>query len=338
MPTLTPSWTITHPAYIENEIIMQQNQASGAFATLEGGNPRVKIGSEDKYVYMKRLSVRTKVRTNQAAANQLPSVSIAAQMINVPTYVNRVRAEYDHHDTAMAAEWGFNIVDAQRLGMRQGHFQLLRLMLLTGNKPSNGEGLLNTPGATLVALPPDSLNMVSVRTYDNGQMAQFFLGQMLAMQIATMNLGLPAHFVVLGPMRTLGQFEWPNIVQLVSYQRPGAGSSTTVGVIKDIAGLNGCTVEWTYDDTLANQSAAGVDTVLLVRPEIKIPEGTPNTNEFAKLTPGQRANTIMYQDMAAPKEIPTPLPGGAIDIMSELRASPGWVLRPEAVRILTMTY
>jgi hypothetical protein len=103
--------------------------------------------------------------------------------------------------------------------------------------------------------------------------------------------------------------------------------------------LNGDTVEWVYDDTLANYSSAGVDTVLIVMPEVEKPRGAVfNTNEFATLTPGLSACTLMYADVAAPIEIPTPLAGGAIDVLSEMRASPGWGVRPEAVTVLTMTY
>jgi hypothetical protein len=46
----------------------------------------------------------------------------------------------------------------------------------------------------------------------------------------------------------------------------------------------------------------------------------------------------MLQDMAAPKEIPVPLAGGAIDIVSELRTTSGWGVRPEAITICTMQY
>lgn len=339
MPVLATSWAITHPSFIEPELILSYQQASGAFETLAGGNPRVRLGSEDKYVYIRTLTVRTKVQSNQAAGNSIPSATIVPAYINVPTYLNRTRAEYDHHDTAMMAEWGASIVEAQRLAMRQGHFQLLRNMLLYGNLPANGEGLVNTNGATAVALPADSFGQTSVRTYDNGQMGTFFLTQILQTKARAMQLGQPARIVVLGPQRTLGQFEYPNIVQLTTYQRPGAGSATTVGMIKDVAQLNGDTVEWVYDDTLANYSAPGVDTILIVMPEIKKPRGkTFNTNEFATLSPDMAACTLMYTDVAAPVEIPTPLPGGAIDILSEMRASPGWGVRPEGITIVQMTF
>lgn len=339
MANIATSWVIVHPAFIEPELLLQYNQASGAFQALATGNPLVKLGAEDKYVYMRHLSVRSKVQTGQASGNQIPSATVVADMISTPTYLNRTRAEYDHHDTAMMAEWGTSIVEAQRLAMRQGHFQLLRNMLLYGNIPANGEGLVNANGATSVSLPADSFGNQSVRTYDNGQMATFFLQQLVNTKVRTMQLGLPARFVILGPQRTLGQFEYPNIVQLTSYQRAGAGSATTAGVVKDVAALNGDTIEWVYDDTLANYSAAGVDTVLIVMPEVEKPRGRVwNTNEFATLKPGLAACTLMYADVAAPIEIPTPLAGGAIDVLSEMRASPGWAPRPEAVAVISMTY
>lgn len=333
------SWVITHPSFMEPELILQQNQASGAFETLAGGNPRVRIGSEDKNIYIRRLDVRTKVQINQAAGNLLPSATIVPSLISAPTYLQRVRAEYDHHDTAMAAQWGTSIVEAQRLAMRQGHFQLLRNNLLYGVLPANGEGLLNANGATAVSLPADSFGNITARTYDNGQMAIFLLSQLSATKTRTMQLGIPRRFVFVGPQRILGLFEYQNIVQLTSYQRAGAGSNSTTGVVNDVAKWNGDEVVWAYDDTLIGQGAGGTDAILCVMPEIEIPSAaTINTNEFAKLTPGFKDCTVMYTDVAAPIEIPTPLPGGAIDVLSEMRSSPGWAVRPESLTIVSMTY
>jgi len=42
--------------------------------------------------------------------------------------------------------------------------------------------------------------------------------------------------------------------------------------------------------------------------------------------------------MPAPREIPTPLAGGAIDVLSEWRISSGWGVRPEAITILSAAY
>ena len=333
------SWVISHPSFMEPELILQQNQASGAFELLAERNPRIKIGAEDKNVYIRRLDMRSKVQINQAAGNLIPSAEIAPSLISAPTYLQRVRAEYDHHDTAMSAAWGVNLVDAQRLAMRQGHFQLLRNNLLVGVQPANGEGLLNAAGATAVTLPPDTFGNDSARTYDNGQMAIFLLSQLQATKARTMQLGTPRRFVFLGPQRIFGLFEYTNIVQLTSYQRPGAGSETTVGVVEQIAKMNGDEVEWAYDDTLIGQGTGGTDMILCVMPEIDVPNvHTINTNEFGKLSPNFKACCIMYADVAAPVEIPTPLPGGAIDVLSEMRASPGWAVRPEAVTQISMTY
>lgn len=338
MANLASSWVMTHPSFMEPELLLQYNQASGVFESFATGNPIVKIGSEDKNVYVRTLAVRTKVISGAAGGNLLPSCDVVPGLISVPTYLNQSRSEYNHHDTAMMAEWGTSIVEAQRLANRQGHFQFLRSLALYGNVPSNGEGLVNTAGATTVSLTADSFGATTVRTYDPGQMGQFFLQQLLATKQRTMQLGLPVRFVILGPQRTLGQLEYYNIVQLTSFQRAGAGSTTTAGVIKDVAGLNGDIIEWTYDDTLQNYSSAGVDTVLITMPEVKKAAGKFNTNEFATLAPGMSACTLMYLDMPAPLEIPTPLAGGAIDVLFEQRASPGWAVRPEALTIMTMTY
>lgn len=339
MATLTPSWTQVHPSFVENDILLKYQQASGAFAVLAGGTPRVKIGSEDLYVYLRTLDVRTRTAVAQSAGNALPSVSIVPTMISVPTYLQRVRAEYDHHDTANAANWGFSIVEAQRLAMRQGHFQGLRNFLLYGVNPANGEGIVNCPNVTTTVLPPDTFNNVTFSAYDNGQMAMFLLGQIVALKTRTMQFGMPNRFVFLGPQRILGAMAQQNIVQLTSYQRPGGGTQTTAGTVEAVTEEAGDAIEWAYDDTLVGRGSGGTDLVLLVMPEVKKPVGRQfNTNEFALISPGLEATTLQYLDMPSPVEIPTPIAGGTIDVVSEMRLSPGWPVRPEAVTIISMGY
>lgn len=339
MANITPSWVQVNPSLVLPEALIQYQQASGAFELLAGSNPMVRLGEGDLYVYIKRFDIRTRVASGQTAYNQLPSVAIGANMIMTPTYLTRVRAEYDHHDTAAAGNWGMSIVEAQRLGMRQGIFQQMRNALLYGYNGANGEGLLNTQGATTINLPADSNGNSTVVTYDNGQMAIFLLTQISAIKTRCMQLGLPARLTIVGPQRTLGAFEYQNIVQLTQYQRAGAGSATTAGTVKDILDMNGDDIEWCYDDTLIGKGAGGNDAVVIAMPEVKKPQGSKiNTNEFAKLTPGLEACNLMLCDMMAPREIPTPLAGGAIDVLSELRITPGWGIRPEATTIISMQY
>jgi hypothetical protein len=225
--------------------------------------------------------------------------------------------------------------------MRQGHFQLARNALLYGFNPANGEGLTNAQGATAVTLPADSNGNTTVVTYDNGQMGVWLLMQISSLKTRCNQLGIGRKFVILGPQRTLAAMEYQNIVQLVQFQRQGAGSTTTVGLIKDILAMNDDEIMWCYDDTLIGQGSGGGsnDLVLLVMPEVRKPAGGKiNTNEIAKLAPGIEACTLMYCDMAAPREIPTPLAGGAIDVLSEWRITSGWGVRPEAITKMTLQY
>lgn len=339
MGNIATSWAQTHPSYIEPGLLIQYNQASGAFEALAGGNPQTRLGAEDLYVYMKRVSVRTKVMLGQQASNQLPSASVVFDTASTATYLQRVRAEYDHHDTARVSMWGSNIVEAQRLAMRQGHFQLLRNNLLYGVIASNGEGLLNANGATAVNLPADPGGNTTVSTYDNGAMAFFLLQQVANTKARTMMGGIPRKFVILAPQRILLAWQYQDIVQLTSYQRPGAGSEATIGVVANVMKEKGDDLILAYDDTLIGKGAGGTDAVLLVMPEVEVPKGKVfNTNDFALLQPGIAATTLMYTDVVAPIEIPTPLAGGAVDVVSEMRASPGWAVRPEALTILSMGF
>ena len=339
MANIAASFTIVNPSYIDPGIILPYSQASGAFDTLAEGQPLTRLGDGDLYAYIKRIDLRSRVAGGQSAYNLLPSISTTLSMISTPSYLLRVRGEYDHHDTAAMGRWGVSIVEAQRLGMRQGHFQLARGALLYGFNPANGEGLINTQGATAVNLPADTNGNNTVVTYDNGQMATFLLTQISAIKTRTNQLGIPRKFTILGPQRVLGAFEYQNIVQLTQYQRVGAGSNSTAGVVKDVAGWNGDEILWVYDDTLIGKGAGGTDAVIINMPEVEKPQGSKvNTNEFAKLAPGIEACALMYCDMAAPKEIPTPLPGGAIDVLSEWRITSGWGIRPETITIISMQY
>lgn len=339
MGNIAPAYVTLNPSYIMPELLLPYSQASGAFDLLGGGEPLTRLGEGDLVAYIRRADIRTKMAGSQSSYNELPSVGIAMSMISTASYLLRVRAEYDHHDTAAMSRWNVSIVEAQRLGMRQGHFQLLRNMLLYGMNPANGEGIVNTNGSTAIPLPADSNGNDTVVTYDNGQMALFILSQIQQIKSRTNQLGIGRKFTILGPQRTLGTFEY-NVVQLVQFQRAGAGTTSTAGVVKNVAEDNKDEILWCYDDTLINQGMGGnTDLVLIVMPEVQKPQGGKiNTNEFAKLAPGLEACTLQLNDMAAPKEIPVPIAGGAIDIVSELRSTSGWGVRPEAITGVSMQY
>jgi len=330
---------MVNPSFVDPNVLLPYSQASGAFETLAGGEPLVRLSDGDLFVYIKRLDFRSQVAGGQSAYNNLPSISTTLSMISTPTYLMRARGEYDHHDTAAMGRWGVSIVETQRLGMRQAHFQLARSALLYGLNPVNGEGLLNTNGATAISLPSDTFGNSTVVTYDNGQMAFFILSQISAMKSRTNQLGLGRKFTILGPQRVLGAFEYQGIVQLTSYQRVGGGTTSTAGVVKDVAEMNDDEITWVYDDTLIGKGAGGNDAIVIVMPEVQKPQGQKvNTNEMAKLGPGIEACTLQYADMAAPREIPTPLPGGAVDVLSEWRITSGWAVRPEAVTVVSAQY
>jgi hypothetical protein len=339
MAAITPSFVRVSPSYVMPDWILQYQQASGAMELLAGGDPMIRLSEGDQYAYIKTLQLRTEIAVGQSAFNSLPSVSLSAAQISTPTYLMRVRAEYDHHDTAAAGNWDLPIDEAFRLGMRQGIFQGLRDALLYGINPQNGEGLINTAGATAVSLPADSSGNDTLVTYDNGQLAIYMLGLIVALKTRTNQFGMASRVVITAPQRVLGTMELQNVVQLTQFQRDGAGSSTTLDMMKRVVEANGDILEWTYDDTLIGKGAGGNDMIIITVPEIKKPAGgNVNTNEFARLAPGLAACNIMLCDMAAPREIRAPLPGGAIDIVSEMRTTSGWSVRPEAITLLNIQY
>ena len=333
------AYVTLNPSFIEPEFLIQYSQASGFIDTLADGKMRTRLAEDDLLVYMKQLNLRTKMSAGTAAMNELPGVDIQATMISAPTYLLQVRAEYNHHDIAAGGRWGFSVTEGYRLGGRQANFQLARDANLFGMNPQNGEGLLNAPNATLVNLPADSNGDDTVVTYDNGQMAFFLAQQILNIKTRTYQLGIGKKFTILGPQRTLGLFEY-NVVQLVQFQRQGAGTTSTAGTLKEILMANGDDLTWTYDDTLIGAGYEGADAVIIVMPEVSKPAGESpvNTNIFASLSPGSNVCTTQYCDMAAPREIVSPLAGGATDFLQEWRITSGWAPRPQALTIVSMIY
>lgn len=339
MPLIAPAYETINPHLMLPEIILPYSQASGAFNLLPTGEPRVMLGEGDQAAYIKRLDVRTSTTVGQSPSEQMPSPDIVASMISAATYLVRARAEYNHHDTARAGAYGFSLVDATRLANQQAFVNTARVALLDGFNPANGEGMLNANGATFLPMPPDSFGNDTAVTYDNGQ-AAFFLQQQAGMiKTRTNNLGIGNTFVYLGPQRIFELWEY-NVVELVQFQRVGAGSTSSVGVVKEVLMANGDTVIWAYDDTLIGKGAGGTDAFLIAMPEVKKPAASRawNTNKFADLAPGLSATLMQLCDMPAPREITVPLPAGAVDTTYEQRITAGWPIRPEALTVCSIAF
>jgi hypothetical protein len=332
------AFVTVNPAYHDPEILVQYTQRSGFIDLLRGSTIRPNLAEDDLLVYAKQLNLRTRVAAGQSTYNELPSVDLAMNMISTPSYMFRTRVQYNHHDVRAGGHWGLGVPEAYRLGMRQGHFQMLRDACLYGMRPENGEGLLNAPGATFTNLPADSLGHTTVVNYDNGEMAFFLLSTILAIKVRTTQLGIGRHFSFVGPQRTLGQFQY-NVVQVTQFQRTGAGTASTVETMQTVAMANGDTVSWGYDDTLEGAGPGGSDYVICSMPEVEVIGGDGiNTNVFASNTPNNPACVTQYCDMPAPREIVSPMPDGYTNVLTEHRATSGWAVRPQALTVIAMPY
>ena len=332
------AYQIVEPSFREPEFFIQFQQRSGYTELLEGGNIRARLKETDLVVYAKQLNIRTKIAASQSTANELPGVDIAASMFATRTYMLRVRSQYDHHDTNAGGVWGFAVPEAYRLGMRQAHFQQARDAALFGLQPQYGEGFVYAANATSVNLPPDQYGNTTISTYDNGQAAFFLAQQIKTIKTNTLQMGIGHKFTILGPQRTLGQWEY-NLVQLTQAQRVGAGSYSTVGTLRHILGDADDTLTWCYDDSLQGAGANGADLILIAMPEVEVDSGgTIDTNVFATLQPNNPTCLTQYADMAAPREIISPLAGGATDVLTEWRITPGWAPRGQALVIVSAVY
>ena len=339
MANIFPAFEQVHPSFMMPELVIQYAQASGFTEALAGANVQPKLSQGDLYVYVKALELRTQIAAGQVAYNQLPSQTILAHQASSPTYLLRARAEYDHHDTQQAGVWGVSLADAQRLAMRQAHFQQTRTAALFGMGQSD-QGILNTAGATSVNLPADTNGNTTISTYDNGQMALFLLSQIAALKTRTNLMGQGVRINILTTQEILGAWEYQGIVQLTQYQRVGAGVSSTADMVKRVAAENGDEVTFTMDDTLKGAAGGGADYIVMNMPEVKKPasQSRINTNVFADLQPSMAAATVQLSDRVAPTEITCPLPGGAVDVLSEMRITPGWTIRPETLTLITANF
>ena len=334
MPSIFNARQLVHPSHYEPGLIITQSQASDYFDVLAGGGLRVQIGPIDKVVYASTLDVRTQISANQATHNALPGASLTGGIIQTGTYTIRQRNEFSEFDVAEAAEYNVALPMAYRYAQRQGAYQFLRNIGLYGANAANSEGLLNTPGATTINLPPDSWGNSTLSTYDAGQLAIWLNGVINAGLTRMFLFGTPVRVVILGPQRILGTMQTQDIVQVTSFQRPGGGSATTAQVVTDVNKQFGYAIEWGFDDTLIGQGGnANTDAVIIAFPELNVPTVPGiNTNEFAKVAPNISGNILQYSDVSAPVEVVTPIPEG-LDVVSTMRSSAGWVIRPQAITI-----
>ena len=341
MSTFAPAFVTVNPHYMLPELIVQYALASGAFSVLPNENPMPRLGEADLYVYAKKVQLTTQVSASQSTSTNLPSASVVPSMISTPTYRLQTRAQYDGFDETAAGHWNISLPEAMRLAARQGIAQQLRNALLYGYNAANGEGLLNAPGITTLNLGSDSNGNTTYSTWDSGQLAQFLLNMIGTLKVNTLQIGQPLRLVFLAPQRFIQQITYAGIVALTQFQRVGAGVETAAGLIETVAKwAGGDDVSFAADDTLIGQGAGGTDAILLIAPELKIPKvnASINTNAFAAIAPNITATSLMLCDMAAPKEIPTPLPDGAITVQYTLRSTPGWQIRPEALQVLSAAH
>ena len=342
MPNAFPAQMKVTPSFSEPKLVVAFAQKSGAFEALAGGAPKTTISSEDLFVYVNSLTLRSEVLASQNAPTDLPSADLIAQYFSTPTYLLRTRAIYDHHDIAAGAAYAVSVPQAQKLAMRQGINQFRRVMLLYGLNSANGEGLLNTSGATSVTLPADQYGNTTFSTYDSGDMALFFLQQIVALKTRMFQSGgnIKSRVVVISPQRIFLELEQAAIVQVTSYQRPGAGTATVGQVIQDVSEGVGTTFDFYYDDTLIGKGSGGTDMVIMTIPEFENTDGDGiNTNIFFQdITPKTLDVNLMYADAPAPFEIPTPIPDGGITEMLEIRSSSGWCIRPFGLSLISVPY
>ncbi|MDR8091100.1 hypothetical protein KPB05_27020 [Burkholderia gladioli] len=329
------------PSHTEPRLILSYAQKSGAFNALAGRKPKVQVSQGDKAVYVHKLQMRSDARVNQSGAEYLPTPQFATSLISTPLYVIRNRAEWDMADVNAAGNWNVALPEAYTKASRHGAFNVMRRMLLNGVRPSDGEGLLNTPNATAVTAPADAAGNTTLSTMDPDHVFSLLLQLTSDLRTRIMSISQGnIRISVLGPQRVIGRLQ-QSVVELTAFQRAGAGSASITGALEQVGDWNGTEFEFAVDDTLIGAGAGGADLIVINAPELINPqEGSEiNTNEFATLQPSLEDAFVQYADRAAPTEFPTPIPGmGAVDVLYHMEASSGWCLRPEALTLLSIKF
>ena len=341
MAYIFPAQAKVNPSFSEPELIVTYAQGSGFARTLAGGAPRVRLGEDDLFVYVNRLDIRTASVASQFGATWLPSVSLSTNYEQAQTYVLQVRNNYDGQDVRAAGRYNFGLPQAIELGQRQAINQGARSLCIYGYDASNGEGLMNTVGATAVTLPADSAGNTTVSSYISNDMYQFLLLQVQAavQRMFQSGANMTGKIVFLSPQQEFLRFQMSQVVQTTSYQRPGGGTSTVAQSLQKIASEAGYEVIWAYDDTLIGKGVGGNDAVILAIPEIEVPfDPVANTNVFGTITPSTKAVNVMYTDYAAPVKIITPVPDGGVTQKLEQRFTAGWCWRPQGLTIISMPF
>ncbi|MDI2113064.1 major capsid family protein [Commensalibacter nepenthis] len=338
MSTLAPASFRLNPSFSSPNVLVDRNQPSGAFYLLQNGEFRVQLGLADKMVYMNRLGIKTRNSIAQDSQNELASVDIAMGQVQTPTYLLQARAIYNRHEVAAASAYNVALPMAFSLALRQAHYNQLRDLLLYGFQPEYGEGILNAVGAKRTVIPADSNGTKDVLNMISGEISEFLLKEITDIINRTQQAGLKNIITILAPQRVLNQFAISKIVSLSTYQMAGGGVATIKGQLDAILKDNDTVLLWQYDDTLQGKGDNGSDVIIISLVELDMGgfDRAINTNIFAQnISPQENACNLMFTDVPAPVEFITPLAGTATHIQAEMRATPGWAVRPTATTIIS---
>lgn len=348
MGLLAPARFTVNPSFTSPRALVSQSVRSGFMHLFPNGRPDVKLTEGAKAVYVPIYDIRTLAKGAQTGVNELPSVQINASLISTPVYEQKIRVVYSREDLNAAASWQLSLANAYSLAMRQGHFQLLRDIALFGFNPQSGEGLLNSASGTVSeSLPADSQGHTTLDAYDAGEAFQAFLrainGRLNACNLLGVSAqynagGPPVRVVILAPQRVLGLMA-SRVVELTSYQRPGAGSASITQSIIDVMKGSNVEVIFAPDDSLKGRGTNNTDAVVLTIPELPDmgAQGAFDTNIFGDEYESQeRGCNALFVDRDLPAEITGPIGAEGTDLVSFMSSTAGWSLRGEATAILSV--
>lgn len=327
-------------------VMVQRAQKRGTLNLIAGGKPKNVLNQNVQKVYINGIRYRGLAKASREPGNELPSVSFNTTQKATNAYWLSTSTKYSVWDDDNAKFSGLNAPQIQNMIAHGAIADLTAILALYGTGEGMSEGIMNSPGVFEENLPADSNGALSLRTYDAGEFAQYFLQLTVDAETRMLTVGLDREQVlnVLMPQRVLGYLRRSSVIKLTSgIQRDGGGVHTIEGRIQAVAtSPNGnISINFYVDDTLIGKGAGGSDAVVMCYPGFPdTPDDIYNTDALAALPNSIQEMVAMYTAHSQPMEIESPAVDGSQGVYTtyHTKVTPGWALRPEAVTILSLPY
>jgi hypothetical protein len=291
------------------------------------------LGSD--YLYLPTLDkVHTPTTVGQQWRGGVDSAQFSTSQLAWQYYTIQSRMEYTDQQAAKLAKMlpGIGIDSLLDKLCRQGINQRRHYGAIFGFDPAQTQGLVKQ-GIT-ESLPADSDSHTTISTYNADELLAFLASQ--AREAMNNSYGMAKPVVFMSSVRLVNYIKTV-MVNLTSYQMPGAGVDSIGGAYSRIVGewLGVGKVEFIGDDLLKEAGTAGDDLIILVAPGLT--EQDLTKPEFSQYLlgdlPANMMNTFIDNAGGLVKTV-NPIMNRVSSADYSLQTTPGAVIRQAAVRVI----